>query len=137
MSIPSTPECITQSHSTVSPQAQSSFTPTEKERSAVGVGERRKHETYLEHSLKRLLERPLPQPRSLKLGPPKQIGITEYHLHGFHTLFDLVLWKDVRSTDEAVGEDDVDGELDVEGPVSRVVEYEDSTEGSGREVGLL
>lgn len=48
-----------------------------------------------------------------------------------------MLWKDVRTTDEAVGEDDVDGELNVEGPVSGVVEYEDSTEGSRREVGLL
>lgn len=45
--------------------------------------------------------------------------------------------KDVRSTNETVGEDDVDGELDVEGPVSGVVEYEDSTKRGRREVGLL
>lgn len=90
----------------------------------------RDYETHLEHSLKRLLERPLAQSRSLKLSPPQQIRITEDHLHRFHTLLELVLWKGVRSTDEAVGEDDVDGELNVEGPVSGVVEDEDASDGS-------
>ena len=81
----------------------------------------------LEHRLERLAERALAQPRPVEVRAPDEVGVAEDEFDGD----DGVL---VRPADDAAGADDVADDLNIEGPVARVVEDEDGVDGRGGEV---
>lgn len=74
---------------------------------------------YLKNRQRRLLERSLPQPRSLKIRPPNKIRVTK---DDFHRPSLQLSGTEEWATDDTAGLEDVAHYLDVERPVSRVVE---------------
>lgn len=92
----------------------------------------------LVHRCHALLQRPLTEPRLTELVAPQQIGVGEmdWNLSLGRPL--RRVFRVLRSAEDAVFRaDEVQDELNVTAPVSRVVEDEDGGEGDGREVGVL
>ena len=65
--------------------------------------------THLIHRLERLPKRSLPDPWSRKVALPYQVRVAEDDLDG---VLYLLLWREMRATDDAAGLDDVEEDLD-------------------------
>lgn len=96
----------------------------------LGVHVRRRRE-LVPHALKRGLEGALPEARLVVRRRPRQVAVGEVQ-EGLEVLLEAVVGKPLLRVDGRVGaqiaavaEQEVDDDLDVEGPVARVVEDED------------
>ena len=97
--------------------------------------------THLIHGLEGFAERALADARLREVGLPQQVGVAKHQLDrvtatataiaahpdlgGLFCLGRLSVRIEVRAADDAARTDDVEHDLDVERPVSRVVEDED------------
>lgn len=94
---------------------------------------------HLVHRLKRVTERALAEARAREVGRPEQVWVAEDELDGRWRLSVPSLGRcvGVGGADDAARAEDVEGDLDIEGPVTRVVEDEDGRDRSLGEVYCL
>lgn len=89
---------------------------------------------YLVHSLERLFESTLTQPRTLKFVLPQKVGVAEDEINWTNNFCE----RSVRSADDTARPDDVESNLSVQCPIAWIVEDENSADGNFREIyGLL